>query len=112
MSIKQDKQGHVLCDFCEKIIHGNSVVNYTYEEDDDSGLPDTISIKHPDCIKIEKMKKEGFEFECPKCKTNGKIKKNAKSISNKARLIECSLCNGRGWLKNKPIPIIMDWKLE
>lgn len=115
------KTGMVKCAHCDKTLSGQIVISYTLESD----YVEETFLYHKKCIRAINAAKRGLTHECPKCHGEAITRTETKDCDedcvtmfisrdcgHRPYIIEaaCRFCDGEGYLKNAPIPVITDWR--
>jgi hypothetical protein len=102
------KNGKLVCSDCKEALDGEITISYTLE----GGTVKDAFFHHKRCRnRIEAIKK-GLCIPCPKCHGEAITRKETKDCDHRPYVIEaaCRFCEGEGYLKLPPIPVITDWR--
>lgn len=115
------KTGMAQCARCKGELQGEIIISYTIVSD----YAEEHHLYHKKCIRAINAAKLGLTHECPKCHGEAITRRKTKDCDDdcfspyqprdcghKPYVVEaaCHFCDGEGYLKNAPIPVITDWR--
>lgn len=115
------KTGMAQCARCKGELKGEIIISYTI----DSDYAEEHYLYHKKCIRAINAAKRGLTHECPKCHGEAITRKEqtdcdedcismfrSRDCGHRPYVVEadCRFCDGEGYLKNAPIPVITDWR--
>lgn len=115
------KTGMIQCPYCKKELNGEIVITYKI----DSDYAEEHYLLHKKCVRALNASKRGLTHECPKCKGETVFRREktdcdddcvtmmfSRDCGHRPYVVEtkCRFCDGEGYLKNAPIPVITDWR--